>query len=86
MRRIILAKYTMIEKDLCAACASCVWVAPEIYKIDENGTAACVLDENKGIVEVPEHFYEDIETAQANCPTGAIKIREKPFKGNRQMI
>jgi len=86
MRRMNLAKYTMIEKELCAACASCVYVVPEIYQIDEDGTAVCVLDKNNGVVEVPEYYYEDIETAQANCPTGAIKIGGKPFKGNPQII
>jgi len=54
-----------IDRDLCSGFASCVDEAPEIFKLDDSGTA---------IVLVPETDDERALKAAAGCPMAAIAV------------
>ncbi|MCY8993507.1 ferredoxin, partial [Bacillus atrophaeus] len=40
------------------------------------------LDENKGVVEVPDVLEEDMIDAFEGCPTDSIKVADEPFEGD----
>lgn len=77
-----MAKYTIVDKETCIACGACGDTAPDIYDYDEDGIAFVTLDDNEGIVEIPEVLQEDMQDAFNGCPTGSIKIAEESFDGN----
>jgi ferredoxin len=54
-----------IDSDLCSGFASCVDDAPEIFKLDDSGTAT---------VLVPETDDERVLKAAADCPMSAISV------------
>jgi len=54
-----------IDSDLCSGFASCVDDAPEIFKLDDSGTA---------IVLVPETDDERAVKAARDCPMAAISV------------
>jgi ferredoxin len=54
-----------IDRDLCSGFASCVDDAPEIFKLDDSGTAT---------VLVPETDDERVLKAAADCPMSAISV------------
>nr|MDH3084246.1 ferredoxin [Bacillus subtilis] len=78
-----MAKYTIVDKDTCIACGACGGsCAPDIYDYDDEGIAFVTLDENKGVVEVPEVLEEDMIDAFEGCPTDSIKVADEPFEGD----
>lgn len=77
-----MAKYTIVDKDTCIACGACGAAAPDIYDYDDEGIAFVTLDENKGVVEVPEVLEEDMIDAFEGCPTDSIKVADEPFEGD----
>lgn len=77
-----MAKYTIVDKETCIACGACGAAAPDIYDYDDEGIAYVTLDDNKGIVEIPEVLHEDMEDAFDGCPTDSIKIADDPFDGD----
>lgn len=54
-----------IDRDLCSGFAACVEVAPEIFKLDDSGTATLL---------VPETGDERVLKAAADCPMAAITV------------
>jgi ferredoxin len=64
-----MAKYTWVEKDTCIACGACGATAPDIYDGDNN----------RGVTEIPEDLYDDLQDASDGCPTDSIKIQDAPF-------
>ena len=54
-----------IDRDLCSGFGSCVDDAPEIFKLDNSGTAALL---------VPETDDERVLQAAADCPMAAIAV------------
>ncbi len=77
-----MAKYTIVDKETCIACGACGAAAPDIYDYDDEGIAYVTLDDNKGIVEVPEDLFDDMEDALEGCPTESIKIADESFDGD----
>ncbi len=76
-----MAKYTWVEKETCIACGACGATAPDIYDYDDEGLAEVIYqgDNNRGITEIPEELYDDLQDAQDGCPTDSIKISDEPF-------
>jgi len=76
-----LAKFTWVEKDTCIACGACGATAPDIYDYDDEGLAEVIFngDNNRGITEIPEDMYEDMQDACDGCPTDSIHISDEPF-------
>jgi ferredoxin len=77
-----MATYTIVDKETCIACGACGAAAPDIYDYDDEGIAFVTLDDNKGIIEIPEVLLDDMQDAFEGCPTESIKIAEDPFDGN----
>lgn len=76
-----MAKFTWVEKDTCIACGACGATAPDIYDYDDEGLAEVIFDgdNNRGITEIPEDLYDDLQDASDGCPTDSIKIADTPF-------
>jgi ferredoxin len=70
--------YTMVDKETCISCGACGAASPDIFAYDEEGLAENKLlgDENRGIVEIPKHLFDDLEEAESGCPTGSILYRD----------
>lgn len=77
-----MAKYTIVDGDTCIACGACGAAAPDIYDYDDDGIAFVTIDDNKGVAEIPEELYDDMEDALDGCPTDSIKIADEPFDGD----
>ncbi|SFE41214.1 ferredoxin [Bacillus sp. OV194] len=73
--------YTIVAKDTCIACGACGAAAPDIYNYDEEGIAFVTLDDNQGIVVIPNELIDDAEDALEGCPTESIKLGNEPFNG-----
>jgi len=76
-----VAKYTIVDRETCIACGACGATAPDVYDYDEEGISFVLLDENQGNMSIPQELMEDVEEACDGCPTGSIKVSDKPFKG-----
>ncbi|AEI40194.1 ferredoxin [Paenibacillus mucilaginosus] len=76
-----MAKYTIVDKETCIACGACGATAPDIYDYDDEGLAEVIYeaDGNKGVTEIPEDLYDDLQDAQDGCPTDSIKVADTPF-------
>ncbi|GIP15381.1 ferredoxin [Paenibacillus montaniterrae] len=76
-----MAKFTWVEKDTCIACGACGATAPDIYDYDDEGIAEVIYDgdNNRGVTEIPEDLYEDMQDACDGCPTDSIRISDEPF-------
>lgn len=77
-----MAKYTIVDKETCIACGACGASAPDIYDYDDEGIAYVTLDDNQGIVEIPDVLVDDMMDAFEGCPTDSIKVAEEAFDGN----
>nr|WP_106781537.1 ferredoxin [Lysinibacillus timonensis] len=75
-----MAKFVRVNQETCIACGACGAAAPDIFDYNEEGFAYVLLDDNQGILEVPEELYDDLEDALDGCPTDSIKVNAKPIK------
>ncbi len=77
----MMAKFTWVDKETCIACGACGATAPDIYDYDDEGLAEVIYnkDFNKGVTEIPETLYDDLQDAQDGCPTDSIKVAGSPF-------
>jgi len=60
----------IIDKDLCIGCGVCEGIAPELFSL-ENAPIAEVL-----LSPVPAESQEAARQAAADCPEGAILVKE----------
>lgn len=76
-----MAKYVWVDKGDCISCGACGSAAPEIFDFDGNGLAIVFFngDGNRGVMEIPEEYYEALLDAQDSCPTESIQIADSPF-------
>jgi ferredoxin len=76
-----MAKYTWVDKETCIACGACGATAPEIFDYDEDGLSEVIYngDGNRGITEIPEDLYDDLQDAADSCPTESIQVSSEPF-------
>ncbi|WP_072887398.1 ferredoxin [Ornithinibacillus halophilus] len=80
-KRVLSIKYTIVDKDTCIACGACGLAAPDIYDYDDEGLAYVIIDENKGVQEIPDELEDDVIDAFEGCPSESIKISDQPFHG-----
>jgi ferredoxin len=63
-----------VDRDACMGSGNCVFWAPGVFDLDEDGIAVVVGDVTGR--------DEDLRKAAANCPTSAIRLdRLRPFSG-----
>ena len=58
----------IVDRDLCQDHGQCVFAAPQVFELDEEGTLV-VLQE-----EVGEDLRDNVEEAADVCPVQAITI------------
>ncbi len=56
----------LIDRDACMGSGNCVFWAPDVFDLDDDGVAV-VRGEYAG-------REEDVRVAAANCPTAAIRL------------
>ncbi|NPA86642.1 MAG: ferredoxin [Candidatus Diapherotrites archaeon] len=59
-----------VDKETCIGCGVCVAIAPNYFKLDEDGKSVAIKE------EVDPADEEIVRTAAQSCPTGSIKIEE----------
>lgn len=59
-----------IDPARCQGHARCIFFAPEVFEIDDEGYS----NVRAGLEEVPPELEERVQKACANCPELAIKI------------
>lgn len=77
-----MAKYTIVNKDTCIAYGACGAAAPDVFDYDDEGLSFVVLDDNQGIVAIPDALFGDVLEAFEGCPSDSIKLADEPFNGN----
>ncbi len=55
-----------VDRDACMGSGNCVFWAPGVFDLDEDGIAVVVGD--------AVGREEDVRRAAANCPTSAIRV------------
>jgi ferredoxin len=60
----------VVDRDLCQDHGQCVFAAPQVFELDEEGTLV-VLQE-----EVGEDLRDAVEEAADVCPVQAITIED----------
>ena len=60
----------VVDRDLCQDHGQCVFAAPQVFELDEEGTLV-VLQE-----EVGEDLRDNVEEAADVCPVQAITIED----------
>jgi len=73
--------YTKVDKETCIACGACGSCAPDIFRYDDEGLSEVYLDgdENRSITKIPFSLHEDLEDAEAGCPTDSILVSAHEF-------
>ncbi|AVD83777.1 MULTISPECIES: ferredoxin [Pseudomonas] len=59
-----------VDEARCQGHARCVYFAPEVFEIDDEGYAKV----KPGFEDVPSELQDSVKKACANCPELAIKI------------
>ena len=59
-----------VDETKCQGHARCIFFAPEVFEIDDEGYA----NVKSNMENVPEEHHEAVKKACANCPELAIKI------------
>lgn len=57
-----------VDKSACIGCGICTDVAPDAFRIGDDGLA-------EGYQEIPEGSVDDAKEAAADCPVGAIQVK-----------
>jgi ferredoxin len=58
----------VVDRTLCIGCGLCAQLAPEVFRIAEDGVAY-VIDE-----EPPAEAYDDVQACIEICPVSAISV------------
>ena len=58
----------VVDRDVCQNHGQCVFAAPQVFELDEEGTLEVLQD------EVDESLRDVVEEAADVCPTQAITL------------
>lgn len=59
-----------VDKDVCIGCGLCNDLCPEVFSMDDDGTAVAIEE------EISEDAEDAAKEAAEQCPVEAIKIDE----------
>jgi ferredoxin len=59
-----------VDEDVCAGCAVCVDVCPEVFEMNEDDKAAVIVD------VVPADSEDSCRDAADQCPSEAIQVED----------
>lgn len=62
-----------VNSDMCIGCGSCTGICPEVFKMNDNGTATA--DENMDNLD--DNIKENVIDAKEACPVSAISIEKE---------
>ena len=62
------SKKIMIDKELCIGCGTCVGIAPEYFKLNDEGKSTAIK-------QYDEKDKDKILEAKQSCPAGAISLK-----------
>ncbi|MBR3676249.1 MAG: ferredoxin [Alphaproteobacteria bacterium] len=65
-------KRAYVNPDLCIGCGLCVSMAPEVFRLNEQGLS-------EAYAETPEDELDAVVEAVDSCPVKAISIVEEDF-------
>ena len=60
-------KRAYVNPDLCIGCGLCVSIAPEVFRLNDEGVS-------EAYAETPENLQEEVNKAVDSCPVSAISI------------
>ena len=60
-----------VIENLCIGCGAWEGIAPEEFRINDNGISEAIND------EVKDENKEKVLDAKETCPTGAIEVKEE---------
>ncbi|MBN2558318.1 MAG: ferredoxin [Clostridia bacterium] len=60
--------FAKVIKDECIGCGLCEQICPEVFSMDDDGTAVAIAE------EIPSECEGCAEEAAESCPTNAIEI------------
>ena len=61
-----------VDREMCQGHSRCYAAYPELFDIDEEGTALVIAE------DIPPEWEDRAHNATANCPERAIHIKESP--------
>ncbi|MEJ5314916.1 MULTISPECIES: ferredoxin [Anaerolinea] len=61
---------TFVDRDLCMGCGVCETIAPNVFKLEDDGIAVVLVD------VVPPEEEANVREAMDACPEQAISIEE----------
>ncbi len=60
----------VVDRDLCQDHGQCVFAAPDVFQLDDDGALVVLLD------EADDALRSSVEDAADVCPVQAISIRD----------
>ncbi|MGI6668800.1 MAG: ferredoxin [Acetivibrionales bacterium] len=57
-----------VDKDTCIGCGLCEEICPDVFKMDDDGTAVATEG------EIPDGLIDSAKEAESQCPVEAIKV------------
>jgi len=60
----------LVDEDACTGCGACCETCPEVFELNDEGTADVLLD------PIPPEYEQSAQEAADACPVDAIMIED----------
>ena len=64
-------KKIIVDKNKCIGCGACEGFEPDVFELNDEGLAECIMD------EITEDYEDLTKDAVRQCPTEAIDLTEE---------
>ena len=65
----VISLKNLVSKELCIGCELCPSLAPELYRMDDDGKAVSIKE------DISSEERVDAKEAADSCPTNAISVQ-----------